>query len=96
MIAVDLQTRKLILYDCLDRAKDTFFMHAKNIKRYLDSQMSSDCNNGVLNESAMGRNRKRGSSVGTQRSGATVGNNRGCNEVGKWKFEAGICTKISS
>ncbi len=45
-----------------------------------------------MNESSI-MNRKRGSSVGTQRS---VAGFKGCNKVGKWKFEAGICTKISN
>lgn len=35
LVAVDIATQKIILYDCQERAKDTFLLHVKKIKKFL-------------------------------------------------------------
>jgi len=65
LLAVDLLTKRLILYDCLGaphglppRPKDTFLLHVKNLRRFLVDYFDHIPMRQILDESMMGASDK--------------------------------------
>ena len=104
VIVVDLQAKKLILYDCVEnRHKDTFFMQVKKLRIFLkdffeyrpmQSELGKSENSSESSPESLALEMKNLSLeyVSEERRKSEMK----MDQVDLWKYESGICTKYSS
>lgn len=98
LLAVDVVTKKFILYDCTGaeqpRPKETFLLHVKKIRKFLSDYFKHVI---VVDERQQNDDEVQKSLEGLsleESKQQVLKSQLGLDLVETWKFESGICTKF--